>query len=496
MDMWGWVDGALERLRSDDSMPSQRLADLIEALPGHVTDDDHEHVDGLMPEALALEIFLRHWDMQSRVLNRAAGESALADAVALVDLAHRDDTKACPQAVCTVQDLAACYGNIDGPGFASERIAVAAETLDRIDAHWPCFVCVSSEQAAAMVDDDRAEAALVFIGQQERTMRKARVDVEPGDFGRNRVASLLSLQRWQEALDVLDRIDNDDDSGHHRVEQSLSRALALTHLGQHDEAAAVLPPLVEVEKSPSMYLRYAELAQLRVRAGAWPNQGRLGGVLESFSRKLAQLGSWYLCARVSLVHGELACARGGGVLARAALRRATEASAKLRKPERIATALASLMAAVAATTAAPMAGEMSRPTVDNDDLEGTAMRCEAWLRGQPQDIDVEVMLCQSWMELGLMDEARVRLNELCKRTPTAQPVVMTLLALLRRERDGAAVEELSSKLDSVTPVDAAFVRGMWNVDLAQRALTEDQRLKHLGSAATHLQRVADADQST
>jgi tetratricopeptide (TPR) repeat protein len=500
MDMWGWVDAALERLRSDDSMPAQRLADLIEALPGHVTDEEHEHVDGLMPEALALarslqlpwmEIFLRHWDMQSRVLNRAAGESALGDAVALVELAHRDDSKACPQSVCTVQDLAACYGNVDGPGYAPERIAVATETLDRIDAHWPCFVCVSSEQAAAMVDDDQPEAALLFLGQQERTMRKARVEVEPGDFGRNRVACLLLLKRWQEALDVLDKTDDDDDNGH-RVEQGLSRALALSQLGRHDEATQSIPPFAEVEKSPSMYVRYAELAQLRVAAGAWPNEGRLGGVLESFSRKLWQLGSWFLCARVSIIHGELACARGGGVLARAALARATAATAKLRKPQLVSGALEQLSIMVNNTAAIAVSGDRSEID-DEPDLERRALRCEGWLRSHPDNADVAVTLCSCWIELGLVDEARTRLSSLCAQSPLPSAAVAALSALLRRERDGVATELLATQLETRSPIDATWVRGMWHVDSAQRSLDDDQRTSHLRAAATLLQRVADDD---
>jgi hypothetical protein len=59
--------------------------------------------------------------------------SALGEAVALFERAHREDTLECPQSICVTQDLAACYGNIDGPGWVPERIEVCDETLGRID---------------------------------------------------------------------------------------------------------------------------------------------------------------------------------------------------------------------------------------------------------------------------------------------------------------------------------------------------------------------------
>ncbi|WP_204349551.1 hypothetical protein, partial [Stenotrophomonas maltophilia] len=76
---------------------------------------------------------------RNRVGNQLEGETALADAVSLFELANRDDTQACPQSVCVTQDLASCYANVDGPGWVEERIEVCDETLARIDPTWACF---------------------------------------------------------------------------------------------------------------------------------------------------------------------------------------------------------------------------------------------------------------------------------------------------------------------------------------------------------------------
>lgn len=136
-----------------------------------------ERAEALLPEVKALsrtlnnpwlEIFVRHWEMRNRVGNQLEGETALADAVSLFELANRDDTQACPQSVCVTQDLASCYANVDGPGWVEERIEVCDETLARIDPTWACFHCLSNEKAEALLDDGRGEDALAFLAEQEK----------------------------------------------------------------------------------------------------------------------------------------------------------------------------------------------------------------------------------------------------------------------------------------------------------------------------------------
>ncbi|MBA5102344.1 hypothetical protein H2O63_36285, partial [Pseudomonas aeruginosa] len=157
MDIWNWV----EKLRADLREAGQeQSARLIDELTAYVCDLEVERAEALLPEVKALsrtlnnpwlEIFVRHWEMRNRVGNQLEGETALADAVSLFELANRDDTQACPQSVCVTQDLASCYANVDGPGWVEERIEVCDETLARIDPTWACFHCLSNEKAEALL---------------------------------------------------------------------------------------------------------------------------------------------------------------------------------------------------------------------------------------------------------------------------------------------------------------------------------------------------------
>src|SRR5690348_12628524 len=135
MDIWEWVERARQEAEDAGNL---RLATLIERIPYYVTDDEHAQLDAVFPEALALareaknpwlEVFFRHWNLQSRILHRVQVSEWIGEAVHLLEFAHREETKGCPQSVCATQDLANCYGHMDGPGYVPERLAVAAETL-------------------------------------------------------------------------------------------------------------------------------------------------------------------------------------------------------------------------------------------------------------------------------------------------------------------------------------------------------------------------------
>ena len=149
MNIWQWVEQTENELIKSGN---HCLVEFVNEIFIFCVNEEHAKVDALMPEALALtrqvnhswlEIYFRHWHLQSRVLNRHEGKSALHEAVSLVEFAHREEAKDCPQTVCVIQDLSACYEKIDGPGFAEERKQVVKETLARINPSWPCFSCLS-----------------------------------------------------------------------------------------------------------------------------------------------------------------------------------------------------------------------------------------------------------------------------------------------------------------------------------------------------------------
>ena len=195
MDIWRWVEATKRSLRKSGHT---RLATLVEDLPNLVCNDQHGRVEAVVPEAVALakaarepwvEVFVRHWALQSRVLHRWEAQGHLPEAVALLEFANRDETRQCPQSVCVTQDLAACYACTDGPRYVKERLAVASETLSRIDPSWPCFQCITDEYASALQDDERHEEALAFLQAQTDRAVQAGADDVPR-FVTSRVESL------------------------------------------------------------------------------------------------------------------------------------------------------------------------------------------------------------------------------------------------------------------------------------------------------------------
>ena len=97
MNIFEWVGQAQGQL-VEEGQP--RLAQLMEAIPSMASQDEHQVLDALMPEALALarqhgnpwiEIYLRHWNLQSHILHRLESGPYLSEAVDLLELAHREE---------------------------------------------------------------------------------------------------------------------------------------------------------------------------------------------------------------------------------------------------------------------------------------------------------------------------------------------------------------------------------------------------------------------
>jgi hypothetical protein len=161
MDIWRWVGQVGYDLRDAGH---HRLAEIIDDLPPAVCYGRHEAAEAMVPEGLALargldlpwvEVFLRHWLAQSRLAHRRDVSSGLAEVIDLLDFAHQESARECPQSICVTQDVCIAYGALDGPGYGEERLAAAVEAMARIDVSWPCFGCISSEQASALLDLDQ-----------------------------------------------------------------------------------------------------------------------------------------------------------------------------------------------------------------------------------------------------------------------------------------------------------------------------------------------------
>jgi tetratricopeptide (TPR) repeat protein len=340
MDIWKWVRDRRKQLIRDGD---KQLGELLYALPEHVVDLRHQQVDALVPEAVAraralndpwLELFFRHWHMQSRVLTRMYGEHALGEAVALVDFAHTKETEGCPQSVCTVQDLAACYGIVDGPGWAKERIEVTSETLARIDPTWGCFDCISSEHADALRDDGQIEVAQRFLERQlaAKVAKDASDDI-PRFCGMVRISVLSDLGRNDEALALVDaQLAKKDDAVGRTLLRRAHRARILARMGRFEEARAALPSWSEYVDAVDGYDLWSDVALLLVRAGAFTNDKALGHAIGTMVARLDKNGAVRTTIHVAQRHAELSLARGALWSARRALATMERAIPRLRAP--------------------------------------------------------------------------------------------------------------------------------------------------------------------
>jgi tetratricopeptide (TPR) repeat protein len=428
-DLWGWVVTAARDLRKQGH---GRLADVMMSLPTEVCQDRHARADALAAEGLALcqaldqpwiEVYLRHWQLQSRVLHRMEGEAALGECVDLVDRSHQPDTKRCPQSVCTVQDLASCYANVDGPGYARERLAVADEALARIDPSWPCFSCISSEKAAAIRDQGDAAGSLAFLDAQVAAMVLAGQPKAIHDMPRERVEALIALGRWDDALAYLDDGDeNGRTSAHAVMDRRIARARLLARLGRLDEALRALPTAAEVAPTPLFFASYAEAVDLLARGGRIPNDGALGRTLAGFVDRLVKQGVLRDALHLAERHGLLAVERDALHTAQRALATMELIAAKLSRPLdapfHVATMRAGFLRAEAELPEARTPEEvLAHLAAERPDPERALLVLDLACREHPGDPALARARAQALRAQGLPDEAAEVMAALCEAHP-------------------------------------------------------------------------------
>jgi len=348
MDVWQWIGETQEALYEQGN---ERLADLIDDVPRAVVDLQHDQVDALVPEALHLareagspwlEVFFRHWNLQSQVFHRHRVSEALPEAVALLDFAHRNETRDCPQSVCAVQDLAHCYAELDGPGYVEERLAIASETLERIDAEWACFTCISGEKAEALLDDGRYEETLQFVEDQAGALLRAGLHHRHYNLRVQKVEALIRLGRYDEAAEYNSKARKEVRQEYDILEQRLDAARILAYQGQHKQAAKKLPGFQEIRPTDSYFRPWAETVRLLAQHDAIGNDGQLDGQFRMLSEKLSGQGANYGAAVLGLWRAELALWRDDTATAAAVCDQVAAMAARLRRPEAIQRTLAEL----------------------------------------------------------------------------------------------------------------------------------------------------------
>lgn len=296
MDIWAWVRSTKREFRDNDN---PRLAELMDKLPTAVCDNEHARADAIYPEALALaraakhkwaEIFVRHWNLQGRILHRHDVGEWTGEAIDLLDFANQEDTRDCPQSICVTQDVVNAYGQVDGPGFAEERLAATAETLARIDPKWPCFQCISAERCDALRDAGQKEEALAFIEAQTEAMVAAGAHRALTALAEDKADCLIELGRYEEALFVMDNGLGPVTDRNDAQERAIDRARVLVRLERFDEARDSLPPYKEVISTPGLYMTWADVVIRLARAEKIVNDWQLDASLESMTARLVKQG--------------------------------------------------------------------------------------------------------------------------------------------------------------------------------------------------------------
>lgn len=353
MDIWNWV----EKLQGDLRQAGQaQNAHLLNRLADDVSELQIDRVDALLPEARALgkaldnpwvDVYVGHWALRNRVGNRVEGESALGEAVALFERAHREDTLECPQSICVTQDLAACYGNIDGPGWVPERVEVCDETLARIDPSWACFQCLSCEKADALLDDDRGQEALDYLQAQADAIEACGKEVFDS-FPEMQIKILLGLGRAEEALALIEKREaeviasGEYEPANCTVPRRLSKAWALAQLGRDEEALQQMVPWSEL--TPNYWRLWANTAAALCRRDPARNTWDLGTRFNTIIEHFARVGSHRLLIEVAALSLELALQRGARWVAQRQLGLARAHLPQLRQ-DRGASALVAALAA-------------------------------------------------------------------------------------------------------------------------------------------------------
>ncbi|HET9932239.1 MAG TPA: hypothetical protein VFQ35_16160, partial [Polyangiaceae bacterium] len=475
MNIWEWVHDAVRELRGNGQ---ERLAELIDDVSTACCDGQHDRVENIVPEALALaraaknpwiELFIRHWLLQSRVLHRHdVSRDTMKEAVSLIEFASRPETRDCPQGICAVQDLASAYGLVDGVGYAEERLAVTEEALGRIDASWPCFDCVSSERASALLDLRRHREALEFCDAQLAQSPRS----DSGIMG-NRFRALCALGRFADAERVAANIDIENAGESGAVRKALYEALALAKLGQAGAARDKLPALSRLE--PEHFVDFLRCVRALGVGDDRPNTWRIERAVADMSRVLQRYESYFTLTRVHKIAVELAFQRGARASAERHIAAARKAAEHLRDPRWVETSLAPLADRLRALPA---------PTVPNDADELFAAL------GEDPERDLALLECAGLSEvrferarsraldaLGMSREALDVLVAAFERWPDDSRLLLHLLELLREQGEHARLESLCEEATGPARTASRIILARSRVargepELARRACLE------------------------
>ncbi|GHT91461.1 hypothetical protein FACS1894116_00020 [Betaproteobacteria bacterium] len=472
MEMWKWFEKLARSLREAGQEAS---VNLLEELSDHVGELEIERADALLPEARALakslqnpwlEVFVGHWEMRNRLDNKLEGESALPDVVALFERAHRADAIDCPQSVCATQDLVDCYANIDAIGFAAENRAAIAETLQRIDPSWNCFLCHSTLYASTLNAESRHEEALAWLEAQEKKLHAAGIDA---DLQSSRTGPLMALGRVEEALRILEAEAAKDADGDNYMWESdrqntqVMHALALAKLGRDEEAWATLPPWERT--APPNQLRWIDAAAILLTRAPERNTWQLGSSFQAALEQLSRNGSHRLLIQNALIVARLALSRGARWSAGRLLTLARQHLPSLKTDAGAAASLDALEAEISRSTPPPLpvAADELLNWLSEQETRNPETEID-WLLAahhqRPDDQPLATLAASAMQACGAPAEGENLLRAWLEHHPAVAPgdAAIQLFNSLLNRGELERGEQLARHFDAVEPPFACWCR--------------------------------------
>lgn len=459
MDIWDWV------LRLEDDLEEagqEHASRIIEQVSTEILDLNIGKADALIPEAIALsrslknpwlEVFFRHWEMRNRIGNKAEGEAALADVVALFEFAHRDETITCPQTVCVTQDLSACYANIDGPGWAEERKAVCNETFERINPKWNCFHCLSCEYADALLDEDKPQEALDYLKAQ--TIKIVEVGEEVSEAIHTfEVQALLRLDKAEEALTIIEQCEaaiEGYDWPVNSQDRHILKAHTLAKLGRTEEAWQELPSWREV--IPRYYWSWIKAIDALISNEPEKNDWALGSALQMALDHFVKVGAHRRVIEVASVQIRLALARNSVWTAQRALAIANEELPKLKAPlgaDQLLVELTKQINTLAVTNSLPVpANELMSW------LDAQAQKREGTKRNPEQELELLMQAVKELPDDESLIEITVSALQVCNAIKEAEQLLWDYIERNHQHESGMAYQLLNILLNNnqLTAID-------------------------------------------
>jgi len=271
MNVWAWVDEKKSELRDAGH---HHLADFIGRIAVDTCANRHAAVDTYADEAIQLardanepwvELFLRHWRLQSTILHRQQPKKMVREAVSLIEFSNRPENIDCPQSVCAVQDLTACYRAYDGPGYYEERAAVCKETLEKITPRWSCFGCIGAEYVYALYDSGNFVEALNQLDWLDRQIELSGHRSFDPEIELIRALVQMRLGQFEQAERTLKQFPKTT-SHVFKLQAVVFKALSSALQNQHQEAFQQLPLGKDVKVKSDLHSYWVEVIWLCTKA--------------------------------------------------------------------------------------------------------------------------------------------------------------------------------------------------------------------------------------